>query len=173
MLIKLNLPRLVFRFCLFASALLLIAFPARSQTPANDQIAKTIVTNKTAAATSPQPSLRDYKGVTIGMSSDEARNKLDHLRDKGKDQDYYVFSDTESAQVFYDKAGNVTCVSIDFRGRGSNPPTPMEVLGNNLQPKADGSMYELKRYPKAGYWVAYNRTAGNDPTVTITMQKMW
>jgi len=26
------------------------------------------------------------------------------------------------------------------------------------------------RYPKAGYWVSYNRTAGNSPMITITMQ---
>jgi hypothetical protein len=33
-------------------------------------------------------------------------------------------------------------------------------------------MYELKRYPSAGYWVAYSRTAGKNPIITVTMQKM-
>jgi hypothetical protein len=46
------------------------------------------------------------------------------------------------------------------------------VLGAELQARDDGSMYELKRYPDAGYWVSYNRTAGDKPIVTITMQKM-
>jgi hypothetical protein len=46
------------------------------------------------------------------------------------------------------------------------------VLGVELQAKPDGSMYELKRYPDAGYWVSYNRTAGDKPIVTITMQKI-
>jgi hypothetical protein len=46
------------------------------------------------------------------------------------------------------------------------------VLGVELQAKPDGSMYELERYPAAGYWVSYNRTAGDKPIVTITMQRM-
>jgi len=31
-------------------------------------------------------------------------------------------------------------------------------------------MYQLKRYPDAGDWVSYNRTAGDKPIVTITMK---
>jgi hypothetical protein len=46
------------------------------------------------------------------------------------------------------------------------------VLGTELQAKPDGSMYQLNRYPEAGYWVSYNRTAGDKPIITITMQKM-
>jgi hypothetical protein len=46
------------------------------------------------------------------------------------------------------------------------------VLGVALDAKADGSMYQLNRYPDAGYWVSYNRTAGAKPIVTITIQKM-
>jgi hypothetical protein len=46
------------------------------------------------------------------------------------------------------------------------------VLGVELIAKPNGSMYQLVRYPDAGYWVSYNRTAGDKPIVTITMQKM-
>jgi hypothetical protein len=28
------------------------------------------------------------------------------------------------------------------------------------------------RYPKAGFWVSYSRTAGDTPIVTIQIQKM-
>jgi hypothetical protein len=93
------------------------------------------------------------------------------LREKGKLQDFFVFSDNESAEVFYDSEGKVKAISIDYMGKGSNPPTALEVLGEDIQAKPNGSMYELKRYPSAAYWVAYNRTAGDNPTVTITMQK--
>jgi hypothetical protein len=66
----------------------------------------------------------------------------------------------------------VTAISIDYFGGESNAPTPETVLGTAIHAKADGSMYELKRYPGAGYWVSYNRTAGDKPIVTVTMQKM-
>jgi hypothetical protein len=51
-------------------------------------------------------------------------------------------------------------------------PTCKDVLGSEAEKKDDGSVYKLVRYPKAGYWVSYSRTAGNDATVTITMQKI-
>jgi hypothetical protein len=63
-------------------------------------------------------------------------------------------------------------VSVDYFGGNSNAPLPTSVLGEDLQAKPDGSMYQLKRYPDAGYWVSYNRTAGDNPVVTITMQKI-
>jgi len=53
----------------------------------------------------------------------------------------------------------------------SQIPDPKNVVGE-LEIKTDGSAYKLVRYPKAGYWVSYSRTAGKDPTTTITMQKI-
>ena len=32
-------------------------------------------------------------------------------------------------------------------------------------------MYKMVSYPKAGYWVAYSRTAGDEPLTIITMQR--
>lgn len=75
-------------------------------------------------------------------------------------------------RIYYDEKGKVIAISIDYFGDNSNAPTPEAVLGTALQAKADGSMYQLNRYPEAGYWVSYNRTAGDKPIVTITMQKM-
>jgi hypothetical protein len=45
-------------------------------------------------------------------------------------------------------------------------------MGDELEARPDGSLYKLVRYPKAGYWVSYSRTAGNSPIVSVTMQKM-
>ena len=104
------------------------------------------------------------------MTTEEVRAKLDRLK-KGDGQDFLVFSEHESAQIYYDKNGKVTAISIDYFG-DSKAPQPEAVLGVALQAKADGSMYQLNRYPGAGYWVSYNRTAGDKPIVTITMQKM-
>lgn len=143
---------------------------------ANRAVAASTTNSNTAnAATTPataSPVFTNYKGVRIGMSADEVRDRLDHLREKGKTQDFFVFSDDESAQVFYDEQGRVTAISVNYIGDDSSAPQPEAVLGEEIQAKPDGSMYELIRYPAAGYWVAYSRTAGKNPIITVTMQKM-
>ena len=118
------------------------------------------------------PVFKDYRGVQIGMSADEVRKKLDRLKDGGLGQDFFVYSERESAQIYYDKERKVIAVSVDYFGGEANAPSASAVLGEELQAKPDGSMYQLKRYPDAGYWVSYNRTAGEKPIVTITMQKI-
>lgn len=117
------------------------------------------------------PVFTDYRGVKIGMTAEEVRAKLDNVK-KGDRQDYLVFAERESAQIYYDDKGKVTAISVDYFGDNSNVPSPEAVLGAALQAKPDGSMYQLNRYPEAGYWVSYNRTAGDKPIVTITMQKI-
>jgi hypothetical protein len=133
------------------------------------QVATNVNSTASKAATPNAPVLTDYRGVSIGMAADDVRGKLDKIK-KGDSQDYLAFSDQESAQIYYDDKGKVTAISIDYFG--GNAPTPEAVLGVGIEPKADGSMYKLNRYPQAGYWVSYNRTAGDKPIVTVTMQKM-
>ena len=123
------------------------------------------------AATANVPVFIDYRGVKMGMTAEEVRAKLDGLK-KGDRQDFLVFSEGETAQIYYDDGGRVTAISIDYFGDNSNAPSPEAVLGVGLEAKADGSMYQLIRYPEARYWVSYNRTAGDKSIVTITMQKM-
>jgi hypothetical protein len=169
---NLNLKRWLFGLALLAGALLVAAPQASAQTDANNELSKaTVVSSKPENKMTAEPQFAVYRGIQMGMSAEDVRAKLDHLQEKGKLQDFFVFSDKETAQVFYDTEGKVTAISIDYMGRDSNPPTPREVLGEDIQAKPDGSMYQLRRYPSVGYWVAYNRTAGDDPVVTITMQK--
>jgi len=119
-----------------------------------------------------QPAFSEFKGVKIGMAADEARRKLGTPRDKSPEQDFYMFNDNEVVQVYYDKAGAVNAISIDFMTGANGIPTSKDVLGAEAETKADGSVYKMVRYPKAGYWVSYSKTAGNEPTITITMQKI-
>lgn len=119
-----------------------------------------------------RPAFSDFKGVSIGMRADEARKKLGNPRDKGVEQDFYMFGDNQAVQVFYDKAGAVNAISIDFMSGANAIPSCKDVLGAEAEKKADGSVYRLIRYPKAGYWVSYSRTAGSESTVTVTMQKI-
>ena len=119
-----------------------------------------------------RPAFRDFKGVSIGMPADEARKKLGSPRDKSAEQDFYMFGDNQAVEVFYDKAGAVNAISIDFMSGANAIPSCKDVLGAEAEKKADGSVYKLIRYPKVGYWVSYSRTAGAEATVTITMQKI-
>jgi hypothetical protein len=118
------------------------------------------------------PTFNQFRGVKIGMAADEARKKLGNPRDKSAEQDFYMVNDNEALQVFYDKAGAVTAISIDFMSGASSIPTSKDLFGADAEAKSDGSIYKMIRYPKAGFWVSYSRTAGNEATVTITMQKI-
>jgi hypothetical protein len=119
-----------------------------------------------------QPAFHELRGVHIGMLADEARKKLGTPRDKSPEQDFYVFNDNEALQINYDKAGAVTLISVDFMSGSNGVPTSKDVFGSESEAKADGSIFKRVDYPKAGYWISYSRTAGSDPTITITIQKL-
>ena len=118
------------------------------------------------------PVFQEYRGVKLGWVADEVRKKLGNPANKADDQDYYEFSETERAQVYYDKARQVTAISVDFIGMGTSVLTPQQVFGSDIETKSDGSKSRLVRYPKAGYWVSYSRTAGDNPIISVTMQKL-
>jgi hypothetical protein len=112
-----------------------------------------------------------FRGVKIGMATDDARKKLGSPRDKSPEQDFYLFNDNEAVQIYYEK-GAVSAIAIDYMSGANGIPSAKDVLGADAEAKADGSIHKVVRYPKAGYWVSYSRTAGNEPTITITMQKI-
>lgn len=117
------------------------------------------------------PVFKEYRGVAIGMTADDVRGKLrDYLKSKSDAEDLFIVNG-EIATVYY-QDGHVTAVSVDFPAKDAKAPAAKEVLGEEVQAKADGSMYSLVRYPEAGYWVAYSRTGGDSPLVTVTIQKM-
>lgn len=116
--------------------------------------------------------LHEYKGVSIGMSAEEVRKKLGNPTDKGDEQDFFVFSDNETAQVLYDKSHKVMALSFDFASGAHEIPSAKTIFGTDVEAKPDGSIYKMVRYPKAGYWLSYNRTAGTAPLTSITLQKI-
>ena len=120
-----------------------------------------------------EPVFHEYRGVKIGWLADEVRKKLGSPANKGDEQDFYIFSDSkETAQIFYDKStSKVTAISVDFMIGAREVITPQQVFGADFEAKPDGSKYKLVRYPKAGYWVSYSRTAGDSPIITVTIQQ--
>jgi hypothetical protein len=131
-------------------------------------------TNKTRnAAREDEPVFNEYRGVQIGWLADEVRKKLGAPADKGDEQDFYIFGEKETAQILYDKATKkVVAISVDFSNGATGVLTPQQVFGSDVEAKPDGSKYKLVRYPKAGYWLSYSRTAGETPIITVTIQKM-
>jgi len=129
---------------------------------------------RNAASTEEEESamFKEYRGVQLGMTADEVRKKLGAPKDKGDEQDFFVFGDTESAQIVYDATHKVVTISADFLSTGPTVPTAKQVLGSDLEAKGDGSVYKMVRYSKAGYWLSYNRTGGTAPMTSITLQKI-
>jgi len=142
-----------------------------SLTIAGASLAQT--TRKSTGIHEEEPVFLDYRGVKIGWVADEVRKKLGNPANKGDEQDYYRFSDNESCQILYDKAtSKVTAISVDYMNGAREVLTPQQVFGSDFEAKADGSKYKLVRYPKAGYWVSYSKTAGDTPIITVTIQKL-
>jgi hypothetical protein len=152
---------------LFAVVSLTIAGTAFGQAPTATS------KNRTVAAREDEPVFLDYRGVKLGWLADEVRKKLGNPANKGDEQDFYTFGDKETAQVLYDKATNkVNAISVDFMSGARDVITPEQVFGSDIETKPDGSKYKLVRYPKAGFWVSYSRTAGDNPIITVTIQKL-
>ena len=112
---------------------------------------------------------REYRGVRLGMTAEEARAKLGDPVLKGDDQDFYVFSPNETAQIAYNAAHKVIIISTDYTG-GVGAPDYKTVVGADLQERPDGSMYKMVHHEKEGFWVSYNKSAGVVPVVTVTLQ---
>lgn len=137
-----------------------------------------LLTASTAAAQGSKGSIAppeengfQFRGVKIGMAADDARKKLGSPKEKSAEQDFYLFNDNEAVQIYYEK-GAVSAIAIDYMSGANGIPSAKSVLGADADSKADGSIHKVVRYPKAGYWVSYSRTAGAEPTTTITMQKI-
>lgn len=121
----------------------------------------------------PEPIYREYRGVQIGLRKEEVRQKLGTPGDVTDRQDFFNITGVESAQVFYDAAGRVMAVSVNYLREGAGAPPPEKVFGMAVEPAADGTIYKLLRYERAGYFVVYSRSGGNaPPLVTVTMQKI-
>ncbi|HKP46139.1 MAG TPA: hypothetical protein VJT50_06025 [Pyrinomonadaceae bacterium] len=158
--IKFHTP---FYFCLRASAaVLLVATLATA-------IASAQAPHKLG---DDSPTFHGYRGIELGMTADEVRKKLGEPKDKSDEQDFYVFGETETAQIVYDKTQKVVAISADFLTTDTTVPTAKQVFGSEVEAKADGSVYKMLRFPKAGFWISYNRTSGNTPLTTVTLQKI-
>jgi hypothetical protein len=102
----------------------------------------------------------------------ETRAKLGKARDMSDYEDYYIVSDNETVQVQYDTDKTVKTISVNFIGANPAAPAAKAVFGADAEARPDGGVFKMVRYPKAGYWVSYNKTTGDNAMVVVTMQKI-
>lgn len=132
-----------------------------------------VATLKTSKATAPvqQPSYREYRGVRLGMMAAEVRAKLGEPAMKSDEQDFYILSANETAQIAYNSTQKVTTISTDYTG-GVGAPDYKSVVGEGLLQKPDGSLFRMVMFDSERIWVSYNKSAAVVPTVTITISAM-
>lgn len=125
--------------------------------------------SKTAA---PGPVATIYKDVKIGTAAGEVKQLLG--KPKIDDDDGFFYDKgAEIVQIRLDGDKKVRLLSVTYSGDISKAPKYSDIFGSDpADAKPDGSVYRLVRYPDAGYWVSYSRTAGDRPSVTVTMQKL-
>jgi hypothetical protein len=121
-----------------------------------------------------QPVFTNYKGLSIGAARDSVKEKLGKPKIEDDDGFYFILSKDEQVQIRLDESKNVSLIAVTYAVGNENTPKYEEVFGKGVPVAArpDGSIYNLIRYPEAGFWVAYSRTSGDDPTVTVTIQKL-
>jgi hypothetical protein len=154
-------------FCLSTTAF------AQTETIARSEIKKSAEQEK--AQTVLQPAVANLKGIAIGMTADEVKDKLGKAKFTDPNGFYYVFSDDETMQVTLDADKKVQMIAAIYMGDEANAPKYEDVFGAGatIEAQPDGKIYKLVNYPDAGYWVAYSRVmVSGEPTTTVTMQKM-
>lgn len=118
-----------------------------------------------------QPLYREYRGVRLGMTAAEARAKLGEPAMKSDEQDFYVVSVNETAQIAY-TTQKVTMISIDYTA-GAGAPDYKSVVGEGvLLQRPDGSLFRMMLYDSERFWVSYNKSNSVMPVVTITIGAM-
>lgn len=119
-----------------------------------------------------KPVFTAYKEVAIGMPAADARTKLGKPKETSDSEDYFEFSNNETARVLYDKDKKARAISVTFSAKEDSAPTPQAILGISVEARPDGGMFKMVEYPKQKFWVSYVRTGGDEPLVIVTIQKI-
>ena len=143
--------------------LLLVALVANGQSEV-----RRLRTDK-AHAQLPQTLYREYRGIRLGMTAVEVRAKLGEPAMKSDEQDFFVISANERAQIAYNAAQKVMTISTDYTS-GVDAPDYKTVVGEGLLiQRPDGSLFRMVMYDSERFWVSYNKSASTVPVVTITI----
>jgi hypothetical protein len=149
------------------------AFVVFAQTTTNEQNGSSSQTMNEGAQAVLMPVIQDYRGIKIGMTAAEVKDKLGKPKVEDETGLFFALSDDESVQIALDTDKTVRVISVMY-SKDEKAPKFEDVFGKEVKITAqpDGSVYNLMQYPEAGYWVVYSRTAGDDAMVIVTMQEM-
>ena len=116
-----------------------------------------------------QPLYKEYRGVRLDMTAAEVRAKLGEPAMKSDEQDFFVISANETAQIAYNAAQKVTTISTDYAG-GVGAPDYRTVVGEGmLLQRPDGTVFKMVMNDAERFWVTYSKSATTPSTVTITI----
>jgi hypothetical protein len=115
-----------------------------------------------------QPLYREYRGVRLGMTATEVRAKLGEPALKSDEQDFFVISPNETAQIAYNAAQKVVTISTDYT-EGTGAPDYKTVVGEGLTQRPNGSLFKMVMYDSERFWVTYSKSVTTVPIVTITI----
>lgn len=116
-----------------------------------------------------QPLYREYRGVRLDMTAAEVRAKLGEPAMKSDEQDFFVISANETAQIAYNAAQKVMTISTDYAG-GVGAPDYRNVVGEGvLLQRPDGTAFKMVMNDAERFWVTYSKTATTPSIVTITI----
>jgi hypothetical protein len=116
-----------------------------------------------------QPLYREYRGVRLDMTAAEVRAKLGEPAMKSDEQDFFVISANETAQIAYNAAQKVMTISTDYAG-GVGAPDYRSVVGEGmLLQRPDGIVFKMVMYDAERFWVTYSKSATTPSIVTITI----
>src|SRR5215213_8420806 len=93
-----------------------------------------------------EPLYTEFRGVKMGTSREGARKKLGGPQEKDKGQDFFALSERQRARLYYDEKGAVSAIIVTHVGKSADIPTPKAILGADIEPKQDGSMYQIVYY---------------------------
>jgi hypothetical protein len=116
--------------------------------------------------------IAEYRGVFIGTARDQVHEKLGKPENEFSGEDDFKISDTETVRVFYDDTKKVKAIVITYTGVLDAAPKPKDVIGEPIEPKADRGIYKMVRVEDKGFWVSYVKTAGDNPSIMITVQAL-
>lgn len=116
-----------------------------------------------------QPLYREYRGVRLAMTAAEVRAKLGEPALKSDEQDFFVISANETAQIAYNAAQKVMTISTDYAG-GVGAPDYRTVVGEGmLLQRPDGTVFKMVMNDAERFWVTYSQSATTPSIVTITI----
>ena len=160
---RMSIAELIF---LLIGMLLLLAF---ARVVASGQSRPSGASAVKAHAQVQQPLYREYRGVRLDMTAADVRAKLGEPALKSDEQDFFIISANETAQIAYNAAHKVTTISTDFSG-GVGAPDYRSVVGEGmLLQRPDGTLFKMVMYDAERFWVTYSKSATTSPIVTITI----